>query len=206
MPSDEIDDQTSLALVMRAKAELRKRLRALRQTTPASACAKRSERIVERLLELEVLARASRVALFWPIEARHEVDLRPLDPTLRDRGVSVFYPSAEEETRVMTFRAAHPSELVDDALGFRGAPPTALEATALDVIIVPALALDAQGRRLGYGAGFYDRSLVRFGSAVAVGVVYDFQLLAEVPSLATDISMGWVVTDARTLNCVERPS
>ena len=200
------DDPATLALVMRAKAELRKRLRALRQTTPANACAKRSERIVERLLELEPMAHAARVALFWPIEERHEVDLRPLDRTLRDRGATVFYPSVDEETRVMTFRAAAPNELTLGALGFRGAPSAAPEATALDVIVVPALALDAQGRRLGYGAGFYDRTLGRFAGAVTVGVAYDFQLLAEVPALGGDVSVAWVVTDVRTLNCAAPPS
>jgi 5-formyltetrahydrofolate cyclo-ligase len=194
------DDEATIALLLRAKAELRKRLRALRQTTPASACAKRSERIVERLLAMDVVARAMRVALFWPIEQRHEVDLRPLDAALRARGALIAYPVIDDETRVMTFRFATVDELVDDALGFRGAPQSAPEATALDVIVAPALALDANGKRLGYGAGFYDRTLPRYTPAVTIGVVYDFQLLVEVPALDDDVSVQWVVTDTRTLS------
>ncbi len=195
-----VDDEEMHALVVRAKSALRKRLRGLRQTTPASACAKRSERIVERLLEMEVVATATSVALFWPIEERHEVDLRPFDAALRARGVTqVAYPSIQD--RVMTFRVAQSTELVDDPLGFRGAPSTLPEASSLDVIIVPAIGLDSHGMRLGYGAGFYDRALVQYSSAIKVGVAYDFQLLVEVPSIATDIAMDWVVTDARTLSC-----
>jgi 5-formyltetrahydrofolate cyclo-ligase len=198
-------DDERAALVLRAKAELRKRLRGLRRTTPASALAKRSERIVERLAALPAVAGAARVALFWPMEAQHEVDLRALDARLRERGVEVAYPCVDAETGGMTFRVAEPGELVDDPLGFRGAPASAREAPALDVIVVPALALDEKGRRLGYGAGFYDRALPRYPDAVKIGVAYDFQLLVEVPVGERDVAVDNVVTDARTIEEVERP-
>jgi len=188
------------ALVLRAKAELRKRLRGLRQTTPAAALAQRSVRIVERLRALAALVNARHVALFFPIEERHEVDLRALDADLRARGVGVAYPSVDDATREMTFRLAELAELEDDALGFRGAPRRAPEPAALDAIVVPALALDESGRRLGYGAGFYDRALPRFSPAKKIGVAYDFQLLAEVPVTERDVAMDVVVTDARALS------
>jgi len=187
-----------VAIVMRAKSELRKRLRALRNTTPATALAKRSERIVERATPL--LADAKRVALFWPIEERHEVDLRALDARLRARGVTIAYPSIDQTTNVMTFRVAAPSELEDDPMGFRGAPVVLPEPDALDAIVVPALALDENGNRLGYGAGYYDRTLPRWAPAKKIGVAYDFQLLVEVPALEDDVAMDEVVTDVRTLS------
>src|SRR5580658_2364531 len=80
-------------LRQRVKAEIRKRQRGLRKTTPASACAERSTRIVERLEELPAVRAAGKVALFWPIEERHEVDLRSFDALLRARGVLVAYPA-----------------------------------------------------------------------------------------------------------------
>ncbi len=196
-----IDEETRLLVVARAKIELRKRLRALRHTTPSAALAKRSERIVENLCNESAIETAKRVALFWPIEERHEVDLRPLDAWLRARGVDVAYPCVGDdvETRAMTFRFSSPENLVVESLGFRGAPPTAPEATELDVIVVPAIALDASGNRLGYGAGFYDRALARFADAIKIGVAYDFQLLVEVPVNSEDVAMNIVVTDARVL-------
>ncbi|HEY1958005.1 MAG TPA: 5-formyltetrahydrofolate cyclo-ligase [Polyangiaceae bacterium] len=191
-------EEERAAIVLRAKAELRKRLRALRQTTPAAALAKRSERIVENLRAHEAVARASSVALFFPIEARHEVDLRALDADLRARGARVAYPSVDAEG-AMHFRFATLAELDPDPLGFHGAPQTAPAADALDVIVVPALALDETGRRLGYGMGFFDRALPRFAAAKKIGVAYDFQLLVEVPVNEHDVTMDVVVTDARTL-------
>jgi 5-formyltetrahydrofolate cyclo-ligase len=190
-------DEDRAEIVLRAKAELRKRLRALRNTTPASALAKRSERIVETLAKHHALANAKCVALFWPMEARHEVDLRALDALLRARGTVVAYPAIEPSLDgEMTFRVASADELTEDPRGFRGAPPSAPEAT-LDAVIIPAIALDERGNRLGYGAGFYDRALPRVAPATKIGVAYDFQLLAEVPISPNDVAMDHVVTDAR---------
>jgi 5-formyltetrahydrofolate cyclo-ligase len=184
----------------RAKAELRKRLRGLRATHPETAVAARSEKIVRRLEELPAFASATRVALFWPIVERREVDLRPLDAKLRAAGKRVAYPAIDPETRVMTFRWAAPDELEERGLGFAEPAATAAEATELDLVIVPALAADARGHRLGYGAGFYDRTLPRFAPPAKTAiVVYDFQLLAEVPALEGDVACDFVVTDARTL-------
>ncbi len=187
-------------VLLRVKLELRKRMRGLRNTTPASACAVRSEKIVERLRALPVVGGAKSVALFWPIEDKHEVDLRALDDELRARGGRVAYPAIDPETRAMTFRFAPTSELEERGLGFAEPPPGAQEAQALDAIVVPALAIDERGHRLGYGAGYYDRTLPRFAPpAVTIGVAYDFQLLVEVPALALDVPVDWVVTDARTI-------
>jgi 5-formyltetrahydrofolate cyclo-ligase len=195
LPPDEV-------IRARMKAELRKRLRGLRATTPLDACAKRSARIVERLESLPAVGSARRVALFWPIVERHEVDLRALDAALRARGVEVAYPSIHPDTRVMTFRFASPDALEERGLGFCEPPESAREAVPgeLDVLVVPAIAIDPAGHRIGYGAGFYDRALPRFAPpAVTVGVAYDFQLVAEVPFAPHDVPLAVMVTDARTL-------
>jgi 5-formyltetrahydrofolate cyclo-ligase len=170
---------------------------------PASACAERSARIVERLAALDAVAGARAVALFQPIEERHEVDLRPLGARLLARGVRVAYPTAEPETRAMAFRfVAGPEDLEPGAFGIVEPTSRCPEAAPgdLDVIVVPALAVDARGHRIGYGAGFYDRALPRFAPpATAVVVAFDFQLLAEVPESALDFASSWIVTDTRTL-------
>jgi 5-formyltetrahydrofolate cyclo-ligase len=85
---------------------------------------------------------------------------------------------------------------------FAEPPADAPEAARGDVelLVVPALAVAENGHRLGYGAGFYDAALPDFRPpALAVVVAYDFQLLAEVPTLAHDVPCDIVVTDARTL-------
>lgn len=197
----EIDAEAELALRHRAKAMLRKRARQLRGTIPTAALAERSLRIRDALSALAPFRAATRVALFHPIEGRNEVDLRALDPVLRARGARVAYPSIDPDTRVMTFRfVADPATMEERGLGFREPSPADPEATQLDAIVVPALQIDPRGYRIGYGAGFYDRTLPRFAPpARAIGVCFDFQLIAEVPVTEHDVALGFVVTDARVL-------
>jgi 5-formyltetrahydrofolate cyclo-ligase len=189
------------ALRRRVKTELRKRLRALRKTLPLKACQERSTRIVERLAQLESVSRARSVALFWPLEEHHEVDLRPLDALLRGRGARVAYPAVEGEGSALTFRfVGSVDAMVVGAFGVREPSPEEPAAAPgeLGVIVVPALALDPRGHRIGYGRGFYDRSIGAFAPpATTIGVVYDFQLLVEVPQTETDVPVDYVVTDAR---------
>lgn len=187
---------------VKVKAELRKRLRGVRKTTPAEACAERSVAIVRRLSEHDALAAASRVALFWPIEARHEVDLRPLDAALRARGARVAYPAIDPETGVMTLRwVDDPASFEEQGYGFAEPPAGAPEATDLEVVVVPAIAVDPTGHRIGYGAGYYDRTLPRYAPpATTIAVAYDWQVIAEVPATEEDVRVDWVVTDARTFD------
>jgi 5-formyltetrahydrofolate cyclo-ligase len=206
MPSDHhgfIPSSAEDQLRRRVKAELRKRMRGLRKALPASACAERSARIIERLAGLDPIAPARAVALFWPIEERHEVDLRALDARLRERGARVAYPGVDPETHAMTLRfVEHPDAMQTLGFGFREPSLDDPEVAPgeLDAIVVPALAADPRGHRIGYGAGYYDRTLPRFcPPAVSVAVVFDFQLVAEVPSMEPDVTVGWVVTDTRTL-------
>ncbi|WP_437294742.1 5-formyltetrahydrofolate cyclo-ligase [Sorangium sp. So ce426] len=196
-----MDPDAEAALRYRAKAELRKRARAVRSSIPLDAILERSRRIQRALAELPALAAARRVALFYPIEGRNEVDLRELDPLLRARGARVAYPSIDPESRAMTFRFVEDPEAMEErGLGFREPDATDEEAAALDVIVVPALQIDARGHRIGYGAGYYDSTLPRFcPPAHAVGVVFDFQLVAEVPATPGDVPLGTIVTDVRVL-------
>lgn len=196
-------DETSpppneVELRYRAKALLRKRARALRNTIPADAIAARASKIVAALTALDEIATAKSVSLFYPIEGRNEVDLRPFDRALRERGVAIAYPSIDPDTRVMTFRFVDETESMEErGLGFREPDPSSSVAERLDAIIVPALAVDPRCHRIGYGAGFYDRALAAHPTSKAIGVAFDFQLIPEVPDTEGDRTLDLVVTDAR---------
>jgi 5-formyltetrahydrofolate cyclo-ligase len=122
---------------------------------------------------------------------------------LLERGARVAYPAADPETQTLAFRfVTGQKDLEPGAFGIvepRAHCPEAAPGE-IDAVIVPALAADPRGQRIGYGAGFYDRALPRFAPpAAVVVVVYDFQLVAEVPETPFDFASGWIVTDARTL-------
>lgn len=184
------------------KAELRKRLRGVRKTMPPDAARERSTKIVATLEAHAALRGAKRVALFWPIAARKEVDLRPLDRSLRARGVEVAYPAIDQDTNVMSFKiVADPAKLEEQGYGFAEPPVDAPDAAPLDVIVVPAIAVDPTGHRIGYGAGYYDRTIPRYAPpAVTIGVAFDWQLVAEIPTTEGDVALSWIVTDVRDLD------
>lgn len=189
-------------LRVRAKAELRKSVQRIRSTTPASARLARSEAIRARLLELDVYRGVHALALFRPIERKGEVDTAGIDADARVRGIRVSYPSLGEDG-AMTF---HVVESIDapDAFEDRGhgfpeprADAELVPPSSIDLVIVPALAFDPEGNRLGYGAGHYDRFLAACPHAATVGVGFDFQILVEIPIMPGDVPVQRVVTDRR---------
>lgn len=188
----------------KVKAELRKRMRGLRNTMPTSAVAERSSTIVATLLALPEIAAARSVALFWPIEARHEVDLRTLDQTLRASGVQIAYPAIDVDKGDLVFRFVDdPLAMQEEGYGFCEPGPNCKIAESFDVVVAPALAVAPNGHRLGYGKGYYDRFL-RDGYATrtigfAIAVAYDFQMLVELPFTDNDTPLHAIATDKRLL-------
>lgn len=187
-----------------ARKQIRARQRAIRAALSQEVLGARSARIVERVAELEEYVAARSVGLFWPLA--REVDLRELDRRARAAGKRTFYPVMDGRDGggyVTGFAEVKDvSELAPRTQRFSEPPPEARRATRgdIDLVVVPALAVSATGHRLGYGVGFYDITLPDFcPPALSVVVAYDFQLLAELPSLEHDVPGTYVVTDARTL-------
>jgi 5-formyltetrahydrofolate cyclo-ligase len=199
----DLDPELYRTILVRAKRQLRQRLRALRSAIPAEALALRNRLLCERVKAADWFERAQSVALFWPMLSRHEVDLRPIDDAARALGKRIFYPfMADEGETVRTgFRwVADVQDMRESPRGFLEPPPSAPEAAAgeLDLVLVPALGATPAGDRLGYGAGFYDVTLPEFcPPARSVVVVFDFQMLGELPVSELDFACDAVVTDNR---------
>lgn len=199
--SEIFDPQVENVLRIRAKAALRKRMRALRASIPAAARAERCARIIEKLSSLPEISRATYVGLFWPILERAEIDLRGFDRSLRAKGKVIGFPCVREVDGKVepTLRIATPEELEERGSIYLEPPSEAPELPLgpETVIVVPALSLTPEGDRLGYGIGFYDRLLARAlpEAAFAVAVAFDFQILGELPTNEGDVRVSMVVTD-----------
>lgn len=189
------------ALVQRARDRVRAGMRATRKALGSAAVAARSERIVATLLSLAPVQRARSAGLFWPRVSHGEVDVRPLDRALRERGVALYYPFMDAKGQGYTTgfrRVLGIEELQPRGRGF--AEPSLSASVAargdLDLLIVPALAATPDGHRLGYGSGFYDVTLPELRPpALALIVVFSFQLIGEMPILAHDVACDAVVSD-----------
>jgi 5-formyltetrahydrofolate cyclo-ligase len=196
-----MDAETLRLMTGRAKIQIRKRMKSLRSGFGRAALDGRSAAIVQRILQAPDFDQMKGVALFWPMLDRGEVDLRALDHTLRARGTRVYYPFMKQAGGGRFVTGFALTQSVDDLLespeGFaqpRGDHPA--QPGDIDLVIVPALAADATGHRVGYGAGFYDATLPDVCPPSRAWIVaYHFQLLAELPHEAHDQACDAVVTD-----------
>lgn len=203
---DPLDPRQLGELVELAKKQLRQRMRALRAAHPAAALAERSDKIVAAVARLEAFREARSVALFHPLLARNEVDVRPLDALARSAQKLVYYPGVREDDAGRSYSDFRLTNALDD-LAERGhrfsEPPAAAPSAArgdIDLVVVPALAVALSGHRLGWGGGFYDAALPDLRPpARALVVAFDFQLLAEVPNVAHDAACDLIVTDVRSV-------
>lgn len=190
----------------RAKRAIRARMRALRQALPAAARSARSERICEHVLASPEYASARSIALFAPQAV--EVDVSSLDACARAANKLVYYPFMDPTPSGFTTgfrRVDTPAELTDRGRKFLEPPPGLYRAERgdIDLVIVPALAVAPTGHRLGYGSGYYDATLPDVcPPGVALAVVFEFQLLAELPITDNDVPVQIVVTDQRVLRTV----
>ncbi|HYQ42999.1 MAG TPA: 5-formyltetrahydrofolate cyclo-ligase [Polyangiaceae bacterium] len=202
---DLFDAETLADLKYRAKKQLRMRMRGLRAAHPENVLAQASERIVASVLAQPQFAAAQGVGLFWPMIERREVDVRPLLAAALSAGKRAYFPYLEPTATGFSTgfaRVQDASELADRGQRFFEPPRTAprAERGEIQLLVVPALAVAADGHRLGYGSGFYDATLPDFcPPAQALVVVFDFQLLGELPVTNGDVVSQLIVTDRRVL-------
>jgi 5-formyltetrahydrofolate cyclo-ligase len=181
------------------KAALRKLMRARRAALGAEARAAASLAACRRLvawIESTGLARGSAISGYWPI--RDELDPRPAMQALAERGYRLALPVSLMPGEPLGFRAWVPGDpLAPDIMRIE-APLAQAPAVTPALLLVPLLAFDRARRRLGYGAGFYDRTLAslrRTGATLAVGLAFSAQEVERVPAGADDAALDAVVTE-----------
>jgi len=151
-------------------------------------------RRIDRCLELSFPGLSScRLAFCWPIKG--EYDARHLARTLRKRGALTALPVVKARNAPLVFREWHPS--VELAVGALDIPyPVNSPEVVPQAVLLPMNGWDPQGYRLGYGAGFFDRTLASLSKRpVVVGVAYELAKLDTIHPQSWDIPMDFVVTE-----------
>lgn len=179
------------------KAALRKAALARRLALDAAFRADAAQAVAAAGGELAAREKPACVSLFWSVKG--EIDIGPLAGKLTAAGVPLCLPVIAAKAAPLAFRRWTPGDpLEDKAFGLKEPPESAGEATP-DLLFVPLAAFDGAGRRIGYGGGFYDRTLAKLraaGSALAVGLAFACQELDEVPALDHDLPLDGVLTEA----------
>jgi len=136
---------------------------------------------------------AATLAFYWPI--RGEYDPRPLVAKLRERGAVTALPVVVAPGQPLVFREWHPGvALASGPLGML--QPVGSDLVVPTAALVPMVGWDDAGYRLGYGGGFFDRTLASLAKKpVAIGVGYELARMKTVGPRSWDIPMDWVVTE-----------
>ncbi len=193
------------------KATLRAEARARLRSIDAIALKCASAEICRRLLTHDTLLRAERILLFAPM--RGEIDLREAGVEWLRRGIQVAIPHCDFAKGSMLavpiadwdHDIAHDDRGVPGHLALLSSTPTQPQIIVPQVVVTPGLAFDPSGRRLGRGAGFYDRFLARWrletrsSMARVIGVALDEQVVDRVPIDSLDERVDEIVTPTRVI-------
>jgi 5-formyltetrahydrofolate cyclo-ligase len=181
------------------KAALRKEMLALRAALAPERAAQNSLAVTGLVRDIPRWRSAAEVLAYWP--AKNELDTRPLIAGLWGRGARVLLPRCRPDQPGIADLAGVSCE-ADLAPGafsiMEPGPACAVTADAApDVILVPGLAFDRQGRRLGFGGGYYDRllALPNLARALKIGLAHGFQVRDELPAESWDLPVDAVCSE-----------
>ena len=187
------------------KRTLREMVMRARDTLDSTARAQASRAIAARIVALASYRNARVVLLTLPY--RSEWDAMLLATHALAAGKAVAAPRVDPAARML--RPLRIRDLdADVEAGSRGIPEPRgncepIPPATIDWVLVPGVAFDASGRRLGYGGGYYDRLLPLLAPGVPrVAGAFEAQLIGTVPAAPHDVGVDCIVTEQRTLGCV----
>lgn len=164
--------------------------------------------IQERVLGFAPYLAAGGVALYSPVG--HEAATERIRDHALKAGKRLFYPRVGDGEELNFVRVESAAELAPGRYGIlepRGGRVMAQSECEGLIVFVPGVAFDLNGNRLGRGKGGYDRLLSRLGGETRlVGLAYEFQILAELPSEPWDQKVHHVITERRVVDCGDRVS
>lgn len=188
--------------LLQQRQSLRTHMRRLRRSLSEQQQRDASQQLTERALCFIPIQQAQRIALFLPMDG--EIDTRPLIAKLWHNQQQVYLPRIDplRPHQLLFQHYTLDTQLVDHPLGLQ--EPLAdhqqcCTLTDLDLVLVPLVAFDDQGQRLGMGGGFYDRALVDWQQQgiLPIGIAHDCQHIGQLPTAAWDVPLPAIITPTR---------
>ncbi len=181
---------------MPSKKQIRNTMKKRRSELLPGEVRTRSAHIIARLTGQDVYRRSGCLASY--VSVRNEVDTHTLIDSALDSGKRVAVPVAKPSHMLVHREIRGLAELKPSGFGLlepSGEVGVEIQPDTFDIVLVPGLAFDQTGNRIGFGAGYYDRFL-SLTPATKVGLAYDFQLFDRLPTGPRDIPMDLIITES----------
>ena len=159
-------------------------------------------RLAHHLLAAGLCPAGALVAGTWPMG--EEADPRPLLAALAERGHPLALPMVTAKASPLRFRRWSPGEALEKGPHGTHQPLASAPEVTPDILLVPLLAFDPEGHRLGYGGGYYDRTLEGLRAArkvLAIGLAFAAQQAEALPATAHDQRLDWIITENGPMEC-----
>ena len=189
-------------MIQNTKADLRKQASSHRLSLHKRLADQAPVRLLSCWFPIKPTADFCRLSGFYPHSS--EIDTRQLLGKLAGEGWTTALPIVVAKGHPLLFRRWLPGEPTEIGAMKIATPLAAAPIVEPDVLLVPLLAFDKAGYRLGYGGGFYDATLKALRATkkiIAIGVAYAGQEISNVPHEAHDMKLDYVMTEEGTVKC-----
>ncbi len=189
----------------KSKSELREKYLALRNKLNAKDEVEASRIISQRILSHPQFIKAKHVMLYIPFQK--EVNIRPVIEEAWKERKNVLVSKTDIRTKRMEpYLVADWNDIERgnfDLYEPKTSAKTPFPLGKIELVLVPGIAFDLKGHRLGFGAGFYDRFFDRFNTLpFSLGIAYDFQLIDSLPTEQHDYSLTELITEKRMISVI----
>lgn len=180
--------------ILEWRNQTRKRLIAEREAIPEVIHQQWSMAISTALIQGFPCLKSMKIGLYWPL--RGEYDPRLVAQQFRQQDATLALPEVIDKHAPLCFREWWPDAPMKN--GAYGIPiPVDTRNVTVDAFIIPMVGFDQQGYRLGYGSGFFDRTLATYQTRpLTIGVAFELQRLENIHPQSHDIAMQYIVTEA----------
>jgi len=189
------NQMSSAEKISSAKLQLRKSAKAVRKQAAATYGATATQSLAQLGIAFAGVSSPAIVSGYQPIG--DEADISKLMTGLDQQGYQIALPVIVGKGQPLEFRTWSPGDTLDEVQWGIQEPGDDAEIVVPDVLLCPLLAFDEAGYRLGYGGGFYDRSLAQIRAqkpVVTIGIAFDEQKVDVVPRDAYDQRLDWILT------------
>jgi len=177
------------------KSSLRKVLLERRDATSYDFIKLASNKIYNKLKQIEIFGKAKKIACYYPIGS--EVLTQDIMQGLVGNGIEICLPKIVKDN--LSFRKINGlKDLEKGSYGIMEPKENSFELEGIEIVLVPTVGITKNGVRLGYGYGYYDRFLAS-SNAKTISLTYSKQIVKSIPFSEKDVKIDWIVTEEKII-------